>query len=195
VTAVRKAAIGKLDRPTDLRIGIQCRSPREIRDYARAGMEEKSKALPRAGGRDLHRKGRRCGVTAGSAGPEPLAAGVSRREARSYPERPIVGVLAAVMRGDRVLVVRRANPPMLGRWGFPGGVLELGETVAQGAMRELAEETGGQGRSGRAVDGYRHDRPRKGRPGALPLHPGRRDWHLAVRPRAPPATTPTKSPG
>jgi ADP-ribose pyrophosphatase YjhB (NUDIX family) len=31
---------------------------------------------------------------------------------------------------------------MLGRWGFPGGVLELGETVAQGAMRELIEETG-----------------------------------------------------
>ena len=31
---------------------------------------------------------------------------------------------------------------MPGRWGFPGGVLELGETVAQGAMRELLEETG-----------------------------------------------------
>jgi 8-oxo-dGTP diphosphatase len=64
------------------------------------------------------------------------------KEGRRYPERPIVGVLAIVMRGDRVLVVRRANPPMPGRWGFPGGVLELGETVAQGAMRELLEETG-----------------------------------------------------
>jgi 8-oxo-dGTP diphosphatase len=64
------------------------------------------------------------------------------RESRRYPDRPIVGVLAVVLRGDRVLVVRRANPPMLGRWGFPGGVLELGETVAQGAMRELIEETG-----------------------------------------------------
>src|SRR5271166_762873 len=46
-----------------------------------------------------------------------------RRESRRYPERPIVGVMA-------------------GRWGFPGGVLELGETVAEGAMRELLEETG-----------------------------------------------------
>ena len=64
------------------------------------------------------------------------------REGRRYPDRPIVGVLAVVLRGDRVLVVRRANPPMPGRWGFPGGVLELGETVAQGAMRELIEETG-----------------------------------------------------
>ena len=64
------------------------------------------------------------------------------KEGRRYPDRPIVGVLAIVMRGERVLVVRRANPPMLGRWGFPGGVLELGESVAQGAMRELIEETG-----------------------------------------------------
>jgi 8-oxo-dGTP diphosphatase len=69
-------------------------------------------------------------------------AGPLGKEGRRYPERPIVGVLAVVMRGDRVLVVRRANPPMPGRWGFPGGVLELGETVAQGAMRELLEETG-----------------------------------------------------
>ena len=81
-------------------------------------------------------------MSVGQATPELPAASVSRREARRYPERPIVGVLAVVIRGDRVLVVRRANPPMSGRWGFPGGVLELGETVAQGAMRELAEETG-----------------------------------------------------
>ncbi len=31
---------------------------------------------------------------------------------------------------------------MAGRWGFPGGLLELGESVAEGAMRELKEETG-----------------------------------------------------
>ncbi len=64
------------------------------------------------------------------------------RRARRYPDRPIVGVLAVVLRGERALVVRRSNPPMAGRWGFPGGVLELGETVAAGAMRELLEETG-----------------------------------------------------
>ena len=70
------------------------------------------------------------------------------KEGRRYPDRPIVGVLAVVVRGDRVLVVRRSNPPMPGRWGFPGGVLELGETVAQGAMRELAEETGVEAEAG-----------------------------------------------
>jgi 8-oxo-dGTP diphosphatase len=71
----------------------------------------------------------------GRAGKGPLG-----KEGHRYPERPIAGVLA-VVRGDRVLVVRRANPPMSGCWGFPG-VLKLGETVAQGAMRELEEETG-----------------------------------------------------
>lgn len=64
------------------------------------------------------------------------------KDGRRYPDRPIVGVLAVVLCGDRALVVRRSNPPMPGRWGFPGGVLELGETVAEGAMRELFEETG-----------------------------------------------------
>jgi 8-oxo-dGTP diphosphatase len=73
---------------------------------------------------------------------EGRGASLLEKQARRYPDRPIVGVLAVVMRGDRVLVVRRANPPMPGRWGFPGGVLELGETVAHGAMRELLEETG-----------------------------------------------------
>ena len=47
-----------------------------------------------------------------------------------------------VVRGAQVLIVQRAQQPNAGRWGFPGGVLELGETVAEGAMRELHEETG-----------------------------------------------------
>jgi 8-oxo-dGTP diphosphatase len=66
----------------------------------------------------------------------------ARRAARRYPDRPIVAVLAVVLRGERVLIVQRAQQPNAGRWGFPGGVLELGETVAEGAMRELYEETG-----------------------------------------------------
>jgi ADP-ribose pyrophosphatase YjhB (NUDIX family) len=66
----------------------------------------------------------------------------ARRAARRYPDRPIVAVLAVVLRGDEALIVQRAQQPNAGRWGFPGGVLELGETVAEGAMRELYEETG-----------------------------------------------------
>jgi len=74
---------------------------------------------------------------------EPTTADLeARRAARRYPDRPIVAVLAVVLRGDKVLIVQRAQQPNAGRWGFPGGVLELGETVAEGAMRELNEETG-----------------------------------------------------
>src|SRR5438874_3850752 len=78
---------------------------------------------------------------------EPTTADLdARRAARRYPDRPIVAVLAVVLRGagsdTRALIVQRAQQPNAGRWGFPGGVLELGETVAQGAMRELREETG-----------------------------------------------------
>jgi ADP-ribose pyrophosphatase YjhB (NUDIX family) len=78
---------------------------------------------------------------------EPTTADLdARRAARRYPDRPIVAVLAVVLRRDgaatRALIVQRAQPPNAGRWGFPGGVLELGETVGEGAMRELREETG-----------------------------------------------------
>ena len=74
---------------------------------------------------------------------EPTTADLeARRAARRYPDRPIVAVLAVVLRAGRVLIVQRAQQPNAGRWGFPGGVLELGETVADGAMRELKEETG-----------------------------------------------------
>ncbi len=58
------------------------------------------------------------------------------------PDRPIVAALAVVVRADAVLLVRRGNAPDAGHWGFPGGKIELGESVAQAAVRELREETG-----------------------------------------------------
>ena len=61
---------------------------------------------------------------------------------RLYPDRPIVGCLAVVRRGSRILLARRSVPPGIGRWGFPGGMQELGETVHACAVRELKEETG-----------------------------------------------------
>ena len=47
-----------------------------------------------------------------------------------------------VHRGDRVLLVRRKNPPNEGRWALPGGLVELGETTEAAASREVLEETG-----------------------------------------------------
>lgn len=56
--------------------------------------------------------------------------------------------LAVVLRGERVLLVRRANPPDAGLWGYPGGKVEPGETVEQAAVRELREETGVRAEAG-----------------------------------------------
>jgi 8-oxo-dGTP diphosphatase len=64
------------------------------------------------------------------------------RVGREYPQAPIVGVAAAVLRDWHVLLIRRGREPMLGAWSLPGGALELGETTADGVVREVFEETG-----------------------------------------------------
>ncbi|MBZ5699944.1 MAG: NUDIX hydrolase [Acidobacteriia bacterium] len=61
---------------------------------------------------------------------------------REYPDQPLVGVGGVVIDNGRTLLIRRSNPPLEGQWSIPGGLLELGETLAQGVARELAEETG-----------------------------------------------------
>jgi len=61
---------------------------------------------------------------------------------REYPDRPIVGVGGVVIKGERVLLVRRGGEPLKGEWSIPGGTLELGEELAAAARRELKEETG-----------------------------------------------------
>ena len=54
----------------------------------------------------------------------------------------MVGVGAVIIAQGRALVVRRGSEPLKGEWSIPGGVLELGETLRQGAAREAREETG-----------------------------------------------------
>lgn len=57
-------------------------------------------------------------------------------------QRPKLGALAVVLRGDHALLVQRKNPPDAGTWGYAGGHVEFGETFAEAAVRELHEETG-----------------------------------------------------
>lgn len=61
---------------------------------------------------------------------------------REYPAAPLVGVAAVVLRRDEILLVRRGREPLRGMWSLPGGLLELGETTADGVAREVLEETG-----------------------------------------------------
>ena len=61
---------------------------------------------------------------------------------REYPDRPFVGVGAVVIDGERVVVVKRGAAPLKGHWSLPGGVVEVGETLAAAVTREIEEETG-----------------------------------------------------
>ena len=62
---------------------------------------------------------------------------------RRFPARPIVGVGGIVLSGDgRVLLVKRAHPPLQGEWSLPGGGVEVGETLEAAVAREVLEETG-----------------------------------------------------
>ena len=54
----------------------------------------------------------------------------------------MVGVGGVVVDEGRTLLIRRGSAPLQGEWSIPGGLLEVGETLEQGVVRELAEETG-----------------------------------------------------
>jgi 8-oxo-dGTP diphosphatase len=61
---------------------------------------------------------------------------------RAYPQQPLVGVGAVILIEGRVVLVRRAHPPMEGQWTLPGGTVELGETLEAALVREMREEVG-----------------------------------------------------
>ncbi len=61
---------------------------------------------------------------------------------REFPETPLVGVGAIIIENARVVLVKRAHPPLQAEWSIPGGVLEVGELVREAAIREAREETG-----------------------------------------------------
>ena len=58
----------------------------------------------------------------------------------SPPPEVCAGAVAVV--GDRLLLVRRAAEPGLGRWSVPGGRVEPGEPLSGAGVRELRQETG-----------------------------------------------------
>jgi 8-oxo-dGTP diphosphatase len=57
-------------------------------------------------------------------------------------QRPGVGVGVFVLRGGKIVMLRRKGAHGAGNWSCPGGHLEFGETIFAAALREAREETG-----------------------------------------------------
>ena len=78
------------------------------------------------------------------------AAPLDRRDATEYVcangheywNEPHASVCVALLRGDEVLLARRAREPRKGGYVLPGGFVEFDETPYEAAHREIGEETG-----------------------------------------------------
>ena len=62
-------------------------------------------------------------------------------ESREYPKQPLIGVGAIIIHEGKVVLIKRGHAPLAGEWSIPGGVLEVGETMREGVIREAREET------------------------------------------------------
>src|SRR5574341_301855 len=51
-------------------------------------------------------------------------------------------VLAAIVKDNQILLLKRKRRPYQGYWGMPGGKLHLEESIQESAIREVKEETG-----------------------------------------------------
>lgn len=60
---------------------------------------------------------------------------------RKYPSQPWVAIGVVVHKDDDILLIKRGKEPNFGKWSIPGGAQKVGETLFEGAVREVLEET------------------------------------------------------
>ena len=61
---------------------------------------------------------------------------------RIYPEKPMVAIGVVVFKKEKVVLIKRGQPPGTNTWSLPGGLVEVGEHLKEACLREVKEETG-----------------------------------------------------
>ena len=61
---------------------------------------------------------------------------------KMWKTKPVAASDSVVIKGNKILLVKRVHEPYAGWWTLPGGIMDLGETIEQTAIREVKEETG-----------------------------------------------------
>src|SRR5206468_11634339 len=88
------------------------------------------------------------------------SAGASTRGRAAAVNDPIRVVAGVLVRDGKALVCKRSPVrPHAGKWEFPGGKAEPGETLAETLRRELREELGIVAEIGEELWRTRHDYP------------------------------------
>ena len=59
---------------------------------------------------------------------------------RLYPDQPVVGIGAVIIKEGEIALIKRGNEPSKGKWTIPGGLVELGENLETAVIREIKEE-------------------------------------------------------
>jgi len=85
-----------------------------------------------------------------------------------------------VVDGARTLLIRRGSAPLKGEWSIPGGLLEVGETLEQGVVRELAEETGLEVRVIELIEVFERIFPAPANADGTPGDPARPQYHFVI---------------
>ena len=58
------------------------------------------------------------------------------------PETPLLTVDAVIQyNSNKIILIKRKNPPFKGEYALPGGFVDIGETVEEACVREVFEET------------------------------------------------------
>jgi mutator protein MutT len=70
----------------------------------------------------------------------------------TYYPRVALAAAAIIVRGSKVLLVKRGREPYKGTWMFPGGFVDFGEYPFETVIREVKEETGLEVKKGELIE-------------------------------------------